>query len=699
MAFRSWYRSWGVDHGILSGALTVALTGDLKVFDDREEDMIGNKRISAKIAYVIGLVEIAAMMLLFFVVNSYLTRILQDKSIHDMNVIARDRAGIVETYIEDCVDFLNGYYKATEVREVLENRDDPEYIKKAVDYTNLYCKGYDDIEGLYVAEWDTYVLAHINPDSMYQTFRDPESAKELEDSIKAAGRAFCTGIVQAPVTKKMVIPVYAPVYDKSGKAIGFTGAAFYADALENRLRKLLGDEDDNIGYSLINAATGVYIFDNNMELAGTECKDPNAMEAVSKLRNGEASGNSFSYTDDRNITCCYYMADRDWVFMIRDTREDIFGVIDTLRNSLIIICAVIALIMVIICRVAVEHQMRPIKAINTAIERLKSNDFSDDPRIDDYCKREDELGNIAIAVKNLHIALESQYELFSEMLEAQSVGTIVLSAEEENVVLINHTALNLLGIEESRREEVGIGDIRAKFDDEENDYIKENIDKIRNTNKEIIFEERVNQSEGVKITLLTHAKGVILSNGDKVIIFSLTDITEQKKLENDLLILSETDFLTSICNRRSGEFRIEESISKGEFGMFCLFDVDKFKYVNDTFGHAAGDALLIEIARIMRKTFRTSDILIRLGGDEFVVFAQGIGTKELGERVIGRFLNNITAMDIPELHGHKISLSLGAVIINEPSDFSSMYEKADSLMYDCKKKQGNSFMFYSSICK
>lgn len=145
---------------------------------------MGNrKRIGNKIAILIGLVEIVAMMALFFVMNYYLTRILETKAIHDMNVIASDRAHIVETYIADCVDFLNGYAKATENREVLEHPDDPPYIQASRDYTNLYARGYTDIEGLYVAKWDTYVLSHINPDSVDQTFRDAESARALEEKM------------------------------------------------------------------------------------------------------------------------------------------------------------------------------------------------------------------------------------------------------------------------------------------------------------------------------------------------------------------------------------------------------------------------------------------------------------------------------------------------------------------------------------
>ncbi|MBQ7507366.1 MAG: cache domain-containing protein [Lachnospiraceae bacterium] len=317
--------------------------------------MWNRRSIGNRIAMIIGLVEIVAMMLLFLVMNRSLTNILEVKAIHDMNVIAHDRAQIVETYIADCVDFLNGYAKASENREVLEHPEDPSFIQASREYTNLYAEGYTDIEGLYVAQWDTYVLAHTNPDSVDQTFRDAESARALEEMIRLEGKPFCTGIVQAPVTKKMVIPVYAPINNKAGEPIGFAGAAFYSDMLVDTLNAVNDEKMPGVGYSLINVATGVYIFDDDPSLAGTECRDRELLNHASGLRSGNADSNSFSYSYGDKVMCCYYMPDRDWVFVVRDTKADIFGVINTVRIWLVIICLVITVLMVVICMVSVNR--------------------------------------------------------------------------------------------------------------------------------------------------------------------------------------------------------------------------------------------------------------------------------------------------------------------------------------------------------
>ncbi|MBR0099799.1 MAG: GGDEF domain-containing protein [Treponema sp.] len=128
--------------------------------------------------------------------------------------------------------------------------------------------------------------------------------------------------------------------------------------------------------------------------------------------------------------------------------------------------------------------------------------------------------------------------------------------------------------------------------------------------------------------------------------------------------------------------------------MFCLFDANKFKYLNDTFGHSVGDKVLIEIANCMKKSFRPNDILTRLGGDEFVVFEPDITDKETGKAIIENFIKNIGRISIPELKKHKISISIGAVLINDNETFEQIYKKADSLMYDCKSRGGNVYKFY-----
>ncbi len=651
------------------------------------------KRVSLKTAIAVGIVEVIAMLLLFIVIDHYLTEILRAKAISDMEVIATGRAQLVETYINDCCDFLSGYSRSTEIIEVLENSTDPVCIKKAAEFTDRYAEGYSDIEGLYVAQWDTYVLAHVNPDSVAQTFRDEDSARELEELIRSHDMPFCTGIVMAPVTKKMVIPVYAPVFDKNKNAIGFAGAAFYSDLLSHSLQKLINDGASSTGYALINVSDDIYIFNDDASLVGQRCEDPQLLHAIELLETGDTHDNSYSYSSDGIVTSCHYMFDRNWVFVITDTSEDVFGTIQTIRLVLLLICLFIAIGMVVICVISVEHQMLPLKAINDHIERLKAGDYTHDKTIRKYRNRADEFGSISNAVAELHLVLESQYELFMDVFEAQTVGTLVIG-EQNNLVMINDTAVRLCDLDPSEKEDLSVDDLRKHLPEDELRSVLDIREQLKSTDNEIVFETKLTHNDGSMIHVLCHSKSVRLSNGETVIIYSIIDISARKRLEEDITAMSRTDSLTGVMNRTIGENKIENLLREGYRGVFCLFDVNKLGRINDMFGHTAGDHVLIAIADTMRKTFRNSDVLIRPGGDEFIIFATNIASLETATAVLERFLDNIAKIDLPQAGREKISVSLGAVMVTDYEPFSKLYSKADSLIYDCKTKGGNSYAFY-----
>ena len=161
-------------------------------------------------------------------------------------------------------------------------------------------------------------------------------------------------------------------------------------------------------------------------------------------------------------------------------------------------------------------------------------------------------------------------------------------------------------------------------------------------------------------------------------------------------MLSETDVLTGISNRRSGEAKIDELIADGTKGMFCLLDIDKFKSINDNYGHTVGDKALIAVADCLKRCFRRSDVTMRLGGDEFASFAIGIGSEAQGAECINRFFAEVEKINIPEIGKGCISVSLGAVLFDGENDaeFDKIYAMADSAMYICKKNQGNYFSFH-----
>ncbi len=299
--------------------------------------------------------------------------------------------------------------------------------------------------------------------------------------------------------------------------------------------------------------------------------------------------------------------------------------------------------------------------------------------------------------EKLKRALKNQNEIFGEMLRMQSNGMLATDMQNE-ILMINETAAKIFGF--STPENVtSIDDIFLKTESENKDEIRSKLHKIKMNGGKYAFQFSVTDINGNPIHYIAESKLTHLSNGSKVILTSFADITKNKKMEQDLVILSETDALTGINNRGSGERKIEYLLSTGKTGMFGILDADKFKSINDNYGHVVGDRVIIRIAESLRKTFRDRDIIMRLGGDEFAVFAVGITEEKDAKLCIQRFFESIDDIQIPEMGEKKISVSLGVVLCTEieTKSFDDYYQMADRAMYVSKKYDGNHFEFCKNI--
>ena len=122
----------------------------------------------------------------------------------------------------------------------------------------------------------------------------------------------------------------------------------------------------------------------------------------------------------------------------------------------------------------------------------------------------------------------------------------------------------------------------------------------------------------------------------------------------------------------------------------CLLDCDKFKNVNDTYGHVVGDAVIIAVARSLQSVCREHDICMRLGGDEFAMFIPGITETKDAESFTMRVFAKLKDIRIPEMGDEKIYVSTGEVFYKgeKDIDFDELYRHADSAMYKSKNNTG-----------
>lgn len=170
---------------------------------------------------------------------------------------------------------------------------------------------------------------------------------------------------------------------------------------------------------------------------------------------------------------------------------------------------------------------------------------------------------------------------------------------------------------------------------------------------------------------------------------------ESMELQNK----AETDLLTELLNKISTENKIKEYLDgegHDKTCMMCVLDIDNFKKINDTMGHAFGDEVLATLGKRIRTEFRVTDIIGRTGGDEFIIFLKDLKDEAVIEREAGRVAGFFKDFTVGTYTKYSPTASIGAAIYpRDGSDYESMYKAADTALYKAKKRGKNQLAFFA----
>ena len=181
---------------------------------------------------------------------------------------------------------------------------------------------------------------------------------------------------------------------------------------------------------------------------------------------------------------------------------------------------------------------------------------------------------------------------------------------------------------------------------------------------------------------------------------TMTDITSRKQSEERLRFRANHDALTGLPNRRLFEDRLQSAIASalrhGEQFALMLVDLDRFKGVNDRFGHLAGDALLVEVGRRLQLCVRASDTVARLGGDEFAVILGEVGGREDAAEVAARICASMSepfelGEGVAQI-GASVGIALGP---QDDADAEELQRRADAALYTVKHGGRGGFRFHA----
>lgn len=171
----------------------------------------------------------------------------------------------------------------------------------------------------------------------------------------------------------------------------------------------------------------------------------------------------------------------------------------------------------------------------------------------------------------------------------------------------------------------------------------------------------------------------------------ITDISSQKELEEKLVKQAQMDELTGIYNKATAKRKIAGLMAKRQSGYLFMIDIDNFKEINDTYGHAKGDEVLVGIGSVLRDVFRREDVVGRIGGDEFVAYVCREEGRSFNASERARLILERLHMNQKEW-GVAVTASIGiASCPGDGEDYDALYMAADRAMYLAKQEGKDRF--------
>ncbi len=368
--------------------------------------MIKNQKLRTTLTIMITLITVICITILFVITGSEMTQTMKISALNNMQSKLAAQSTLFDEYIKNQENLLKEYSTDHIVADFLKDPQNGELQKAAQEYTENYYASLDNWEGIYIGEWNTHVITHSNPDVVGMTTREGDSLKALQDAMEKSDGMYNAGIIVSPASQKLTLSMYCPVYDKDDASIlGYVGGASFAESLKNTVDRIHAQKDESVKFSAINIHTGMYIFDQDASLAGTQIEDEillNAMEYIKQ--NEKAEEQELNWTDqagDNYIVSYQYNKKYDWAVIAKVKEKDLYAETYRTMTLLGIICLLACIMITVLSWIVIYFSTKPLSYVTSAIWDLKDLKISKEASLQGYIHCKSEIGQVATALDSL----------------------------------------------------------------------------------------------------------------------------------------------------------------------------------------------------------------------------------------------------------------------------------------------------------
>lgn len=321
----------------------------------------------------------------------------------------------------------------------------------AQQYTVGYSNAKKIFEGIYIADTNTHVLTHTSEDVVGIYTRGADTIDWFRNTVFVKDKLSNFGVMISPGTGNMVISMYYPVFD-GDSCIGYVGCAVYADQVMQVLGEPTIDRLPNSRYILIDAETGLYIYNTRSELINTITDDKGCLELIDRVKSGEETVGEYSYYGSDNVSYLLsysYIADKGWLFILKDSYGEVYNDVETVRLVLGIVCLGIAVIILLVTYFPMRKMGQELMLLEKSVVRLGKLDISAADNLKKYTHRRDEIGQIASAVNDLCLTLDKSISDTGRILGEIAKGNLTVDTEKNKEFYVGglaalHSNINII---------------------------------------------------------------------------------------------------------------------------------------------------------------------------------------------------------------------------------------------------------------
>lgn len=274
---------------------------------------------------------------------------------------------------------LKAYTSAPIIKEALRVGENPIISLRVQSYTLDYFSKLDNWEGIYLADWNSTVLAHPNNGIVGVTLREGDSLTGLQNNIlNAADGVFNTGIMTSPASGQLIMSMYTPVFDDDGTPLGFAGCGFYIQSIAEMITDVK-DLGLSSAYVYIVDKDGTMLYHPDESKIGNPVENEAVKGLVAKLAAGEhPEPDVISYNyKGANKYAAYYIGEGDhYIAVLTADEDDVLSGISNIRRNTIIICLICIIIFAALALVIERIISVPLVQISESLGKLSTGDVT-----------------------------------------------------------------------------------------------------------------------------------------------------------------------------------------------------------------------------------------------------------------------------------------------------------------------------------